>query len=256
MKIQSLFAAAATLFLSACNTNQTEVSIQVSNPLDIDRNAEIVEVSMEKIAKQLNLADTAQIIVLDSKGTQLPYQITYDEKLIFPATVTAKGNVTYTISTGEPINVNVVACGRVYPNRYDDLAWENDLAGFRAYGPGTQARGERGFGYDIFTKRGTKAPILETLYAKETSPEIRKRLEELRKTNPDSAKVLSRERSYHVDHGYGMDCYAVGPTLGAGIAALVSNDTIVYPWCYKEVEILDNGPLRFTAKLTFHPQNV
>ena len=31
---------------------------------------------------------------------------------------------------------------------------------------------------------------------------------------------LNRGISYHVDHGNGMDCYAVGPTLGGGTAAL------------------------------------
>ena len=29
--------------------------------------------------------------------------------------------------------------------------------------------------------------------------------------------------------------------------------TIVYPYCYKDCEILDNGPLRFTAKLVYNP---
>ena len=53
-----------------------------------------------------------------------------------------------------------------------------------------------------------------------------------------------------------MDCYAVGPTLGAGVAALMVNDTIIYPWCYNTLEILDNGPLRFTAKLVFTPLDV
>lgn len=50
-----------------------------------------------------------------------------------------------------------------------------------------------------------------------------------------------------------MDCYAVGPTLGAGVSALMVNDTIIYPWCYKTQEVLDNGPLRFTVKLEFNP---
>ena len=36
----------------------------------------------------------------------------------------------------------------------------------------------------------------------------------VKKTDPKAAAELSRERSYHIDHGYGMDCYAVGPTLG------------------------------------------
>ena len=50
-----------------------------------------------------------------------------------------------------------------------------------------------------------------------------------------------------------MDCYAVGPTLGGGTAALFPDSTIVYPYCYKDCEILDNGPLRFTAKLVYNP---
>ena len=50
-----------------------------------------------------------------------------------------------------------------------------------------------------------------------------------------------------------MDCYAVGPTLGAGVAALMAGDTIIYPYCYRTQEILDNGPLRFTVKLEFYP---
>ena len=64
---------------------------------------------------------------------------------------------------------------------------------------------------------------------------------------------LNRGISYHVDHGNGMDCYAVGPTLGGGTAALFPDSTIVYPYCYKDCEILDNGPLRFTAKLVYNP---
>ncbi len=50
-----------------------------------------------------------------------------------------------------------------------------------------------------------------------------------------------------------MDCYAVGPTLGCGTAALMQGDTIIYPYCYRTQEILDNGPLRFTVKLEFNP---
>ena len=50
-----------------------------------------------------------------------------------------------------------------------------------------------------------------------------------------------------------MDCYAVGPTLGGGTAALFPDSTIVYPYCYKDCEVLDNGPLRFTTKLVYNP---
>ena len=243
------------LFCFACNDSKT-VTVTVTNPLAMERSNEMVEVSMETITNRLGLADTAQIVVLDADGQQVPYQITYDGKVIFPATIAANGAATYTIQTGTPEAFDVKACGKCYPERMDDMAWENDLVAFRAYGPALQAKGERGFGYDLFTKYNTTEPILEAMYAKELNKETRAKIAELKKTDPKAAAELSRERSYHIDHGYGMDCYAVGPTLGAGVAALMVNDSIIYPWCYKNQEILDNGPLRFTVKLEFKPLTV
>ena len=65
--------------LLACTNNQP-MTVTVSNPLDIDRSGEMVEVSMDEISNRLKLADTAQIVVLDAEGTEIPYQITYDDK--------------------------------------------------------------------------------------------------------------------------------------------------------------------------------
>lgn len=243
------------LFCFACNDSRT-VTVTVTNPLAMERSNEMVEVSMETVTDRLGLADTAQIVVLNADGQQVPYQITYDGKVIFPAAIAAGGTATYTIQTGTPEAFDVKACGRCYPERMDDMAWENDLVAFRAYGPALQAKEERGFGYDLFTKYNTTEPMLEAMYAKELDKETLAKIAELKKTDPKAAAELSRERSYHIDHGYGMDCYAVGPTLGAGVAALMVNDTIIYPWCYKNQEILDNGPLRFTVKLEFTPLTV
>lgn len=255
MKKLFLFSMAA-LFCWSCADNSTSLTVQVTNPLDMERSGEMVEVSMAEVSSRLKLADTAQVVVLDEEGAQVPYQMTYDEKLIFPARVGANGSASYTIQPGTPQDVEVKACGRQYPERADDMAWENDLVAFRAYGPALQARGERGFGYDLFTKYNTTEPVLEEMYAKELNPESWKKVNELRKTDPKAADELVKTFSYHVDHGYGMDCYAVGPTLGAGVAALMVGDTILYPWCYKDYEILDNGPLRFTVKLAFAPTTV
>ena len=242
--------------LSACTQVKETLTVTVSNSLPIERQGEMVEIPMDKVVKELGLADTAQVVVWDKDGVEVPYQITYDDKLIFPASVAAESSNTYTLQIGDPENVSVKACGRVYPERMDDIAWENDLIGCRAYGPTLQKRGERGFGYDLFTKRNTTEPVLEEMYAMQNSSENWAKVNELRKTDPKAANELVQTFTYHVDHGYGMDCYAVGPTLGAGVAALMVDDTIVYPWCYKDYEILDNGPLRFTLKLEFHPLKV
>lgn len=245
--------AAALMGLASCDDSKQSMTVTVTNPLALERAGEMVEVPMSEVVAQLNLADTAQIVVLDVDGQQVPYQVTYDEKVIFPATVEANGTATYTIQPGEPEPFNVIACGKCYPERLDDVAWENDLGGYRAYGPALQARGERGFGYDLFTKYNTTDPILEALYAEELNPEKRAKIAELKKTDPKAAAEMQKAISYHVDHGYGMDCYAVGPTLGCGTAALMDGEEIIYPYCYSKQEILDNGPLRFTVKLEFTP---
>lgn len=240
-------------FLTSCTKTLT---INVANALNMDRNDEMVEVNLNDIITSLTLSDNDQFVVENANGEEIPYQITHNKKVIFQASVKATGNTTFNIHKGKPQKYGVKACGKLYPERMDDLAWENDLMGFRAYGPALQARGERGFGYDLFAKRGTSEPVLEDMYAKETDQAAWAKFREVKKTDPEAAKKLLKSITYHADRGHGMDCYAVGPTLGAGVAALMNNDEIVYPWCYKTCDILDNGPLRFTAKLVFTPLDI
>lgn len=256
MKKIFILAAVALMGFASCAGSKQSMTVTVTNSLALERAGEMVEVPMSDVTAKLQLADTAQIVVLNEDGQQVPYQVTYDEKVVFPATVKANGTATYTIQSGTPEPYNVIACGRYYPERLDDVAWENDLGGYRAYGPTLQKRGERGFGYDLFTKYNTTEPILESLYAEELDKEKRAKIAELKKTDPKAAAELQNAISYHIDHGYGMDCYAVGPTLGCGTAALMAGDTIIYPYCYRTQEILDNGPLRFTVKLEFNPLTV
>ena len=103
------------LFCFACNESKT-VTVTVTNPLALERSNEVIEVSMETVTNRLGLADTAQIVVLNVDGQQLPYQITYDGKVIFPATVAANSSATYTIQAGIPESFDVKACGKCYPD--------------------------------------------------------------------------------------------------------------------------------------------
>lgn len=252
-KLFLLIAVASVCF--ACNENRT-MTVAVANSTELERVGEMVEVSMDDISNKLQLADTAQIIVLDVNGQQVPYQLTYDEKIIFPADVKANSSAAYTIKAGTPEIFDTKATGRYYPERVDDVAWENDLVAFRTYGPALQASGERAFGYDVWTKYNTTEPVVEARYAGELNPETKAKIDELKKTDPKAAEELYHSVSYHVDHGNGLDCYKVGPTLGGGTAALMAGDTIIYPYCYATEEILDNGPLRFTVKLVYNPLTV
>ena len=252
MKNISLFS--LPLLITACAyTPNTDFTVMVSNNQTFDRTEELVEVPILDIAKKVQLIDTEQYVILDAEGNQIPYQITFDDNLLFPATVQAKSKTTYTIAAGEAIEMESCVYGRHYPERLDDIAWENDRVAYRAYGPALQVRGERAFGYDVWVKR-VPGLVVEQRYANELNPETQAEIARLRKEHKyEEANELYHSISYHVDHGNGLDCYKVGPTLGCGTTALIDGKNIVYPYCWKEFEIMENGPLRFTVKLTYNP---
>lgn len=239
--------------LAACGPKQSiDFTVTVTNDLSFDR-AEMVEVPISEVAKKVQLIDEEQYIVLDAEGNQVAYQITYDDNLLFPVNVKAGDKAVYTVAVGEPIEAEPLVYGRHYPERVDDIAWENDRTAYRAYGPALQAKGERAFGYDAWVKR-VPGLVVEQRYANELNPDTQAEIARLRKERKyDEANELYHSVSYHVDHGNGLDCYKVGPTLGCGTAALMQGDAILYPYCWKEYEILENGPLRFTVKLTYNP---
>lgn len=232
-----------------------DVTITVSNKSAIDRTNEIVEMPMKNVAAKMKISETASIIVLNAEGQQIPYQITYDGKLIFPVNVKAKSSAGYTIKTGTPEKFAIKACGKHYPERVDDIAWENDRIAFRTYGPALQASGERAFGYDVWVK-SVPDLVVEKRYDGELNPETRALIKKVEAISPKAAKELSNAVSYHIDHGNGMDCYSVGPTLGAGASALMVDGKIIYPYCYKTFKILDNGPLRFTVEMVYNPLTI
>lgn len=257
-KILILMVVAA--LLQACTT-QDVVNIEVRNSTDLVRMNEMVELDYSDILARLPLVESdtvggnsmSQVVVRDVKGTEIPYQITFDNKLIFPTAVEPNGVSRYTIEWGTPQEVLVSAVGNCYPERVDDIAWENDCIAFRTYGPALQASGEKAFGYDVWVKR-VDYPVVADRYASELDSATVAEVARLKSVDPDSAAALYNSVSYHIDHGNGLDYYKVGPTLGAGTSALIDSDgNIVYPYCYCDYEILDNGPLRFTVSLRYNP---
>ena len=119
-----------------------------------------------------------------------------------------------------------------------------------------QRRQEQAYGYDVFTK-SVSYPVVEKRYAMELDSAARAQIAVWRKEGQkEKADSLVKIISYHVDHGNGMDVYNVGPTLGGGASALMDGEELIYPYCFKDYEILDNGPLRFTMKLTYNPLKV
>ena len=241
------------IVMAGCNS-QNEKLVTISNPSAFDRNEEMVEIPLSQL-QGVDLTKT--VIVNQSTQEEIPFQVTYDDMLIFQASVKAGSSTEYALKHGTPAKTDTIACGKQYPERVDDIAWENDKSAYRAYGPALQARGEEAYGYDIMTK-SVPYPIIEERYRMFLDPVLNAQVAELRsKGLKAKADSLYNSFTYHVDHGNGMDCYSVGETLGGGTAALMTADsTIVYPYCYKEYRILDNGPLRFTMELKFNPLTV
>lgn len=247
---------AAVIALMASCTQEKGVTVSVSNPLKIDRVEEIVEVSADDILGKLKLDETEEFVITDENNAEVPYQLTADNKIIFPVTVKSEATTSYNIIKGQPSHINTLVYGRQYPERLDDIAWENDKAAYRAYGPALQQTGEKAYGYDVFTKSVSEL-VVEDRYAMDLDPDTRAMIKQLREEGKKAeADSLANAISYHIDHGNGMDCYAVGPTLGGGTAALMPDSPIVYPYCYRNFEILDNGPLRFTVKLEYNPLTI
>ena len=222
------------------------VTITVSNPIKHAR-VEMVEADANFIKKKLDMAET--IIVTDADGKEIPSQLTWDGKLIFQAGVGAKGKSVYYAQKGTPQTYEVRAKGRLFTERQDEFGWENDCVAYRVYGHGGAV------GYDFFNK-STSQLMLDYWYASEQNQEMRSVSKQLHERGyHDLADQVYNAFCYHIDHGKGMDCYTVGPTLGGGANALLNTDgTLFMPQCYKTFEILDQGPLRFTVRFTYSEQ--
>lgn len=225
------------LFFGACSAEKAAI-VTINNNSTQIRNNEMVEVSYDSVASLLALPAGQSILVEGPNGKQVPYQIVYEgnkepQKIIFLTTLGAKGSATYKIKQGTPEPMKCKAYGRIVKERKDDICWENDRIAFRTYGPALEATGEITNAYDIWVKR-TEDTIINKRYHKELVDKI----------------------SYHKDNGDGMDNYTAGRTLGAGAMAPYFNDTIVLAKNWITCEILDNGPLRISFRMTYAPFKV
>lgn len=237
----------------AMDTNAKDISIVVTNNEPTQRQ-ELVEVDFNKVMSQMGVTKGTDIIVKNALGQEVAYQITYDGKLLIDVAVRPCGQAVYTVTTGKPQPMKTYVTGRMYPERVDDIAWENDRTAYRLYGPALQRSGEKAYGIDVWVKN---TPDLEVERRYEVELSNHKKIQELTKAGKTAeAKQMEIATTYHFDHGYGLDCYKVGPTLGCGAPALMENGYLVMPYSYKDYKILDNGPLRFTVELTYNPSTV
>lgn len=238
------FIIASAFFTSA---EAKDVVIRISNSTDIQRH-ELVELDAAIILAEAGL-DRGSLVVKNRIGQRLTLQYTYDGKLLFDASVRPHSYTEYTVTRGIPVVNNVWVKGRLVPERKDDIAWENDRCAYRVYGPALQKTGEKAFGIDIWVKN-TPELVVDERYALDI-PGFQETMRLKAAGKEEEAKENGLATTFHVDRGRGYDPYKVGPSLGCGTPALLLGDSLVMPYCWKEYEILDNGPLRFTVALTY-----
>ena len=228
--------------------NRATLKVSISNPANEYRE-QVAELPADTIFKRLKIQGGREFIVFDAGGLEVPYQLSSDGKVLIEAGVRPKGTQTFTIRRGTPKVYKTVCYGRIFPERKDDFAWENDRGAYRVYGPALQKTGEKSYGVDVWTKN-TPELVLDQRYWVEDVV-MMPAVEKLRKENRQRGDSLYRLNSYHNDHGRGSDLYRVGATLGCGTPALIVDDELVYPYCFKTYKILDEGPLRFSVQLDY-----
>ena len=254
MQTRKIMTALAFLAASwATNADAKDISVVVTNNEPTQRQ-ELVEIDINNVYTQMGVEKGTSIVVKNALGQEVGYQVTYDGKLLIDAAVRPCGQAVYTITSGKPQTMKTYVTGRMYPERVDDIAWENDRTAYRLYGPALQRSEEKAYGIDVWLKN---TPDLEVERRYEVELSNHKKIQELNKAGKkEEARQIEIATTYHFDHGYGLDCYKVGPTLGCGAPALMENGYLVMPYSYKDYKILDNGPLRFTVELTYNPATV
>ena len=228
--------------------------MEIQNPTK-ENISQVIEIAKMEDFKKANVAVAREFILLDNDNNEVPYQITHDGKILAFCTVRPESSIALSMIKGQPQDYELTCNGRIYPNRWDDLVWENDRSAWRFYGPGAHKNMKNNaYGFDTFVKN-TPHPIQDQLYHNElTSYGVNSAIQ--RAKSPLDWNEIHRGYTYHRNHGDGMDAYTVGATLGAGAAALMNGNDLLYPLYYEKAEILDNGPLRFTVRMTMPKQSL
>ena len=178
---------------------------------------EMVEISMAEITGKLQFP-IRHWFVLDENGSE-PYQITYDDMLIFPVFGERGCLAVYTTSRRNSHSRWMWLPG-VYPERSGWCGMGNDRAAY----PGPV----------LLCREGRACLMLVMTSGPRAVPEP---------VDQIVGETVIWTACFIIDHGKRNGTVCGGPTLGGGTAALFPDSTIVYPYCYKDCEVLDNGPL-------------
>ena len=220
-------------------------TITVTHDLDVARPGAVVPVPYSKIAEVAPDLRMFHVVVRDSKGRVLPSQIAnyehdhrgaqYDWLAFWYDFAAGEKRATFTLEPVPTATPPETPCvyARTVPERYDDMAWENDRIAHRMYGAALNspaAGGERlrGSGIDVWAKR-VKYPIIDRWYAK------------------------GHDQFHKDEEGEGLDLYSIGGSRGAGGTGIWDGSKLWTSDNFTNARVLVNGPRHAAFKLTYAP---
>jgi Domain of unknown function (DUF4861) len=220
--------------------------LRLTNPTNIDRTEEVVEIPLDQVARHLHFsaAQLQSLVATDAATKQrIPSQLyssrpdANPDTLLLLVKLPGKGvmNVAFKLDPAAPPQEPLVF-GRAIPERKDDFAWENKVVALRIYGPALEATGEISSGIDVWSKRIPNF-VVDSFY----------------KQDHEAAITHNSALSYHNDNGIGLDSYDVGPSRGCGGTAVWVDGKLSVSKNYTAAKILATGPIRFEFEITYAP---
>jgi hypothetical protein len=235
-----------TVVLVAAASRSYAQELILTNPIDVDRVQEVIELPLQQVLDHLHLAPAqAGAIVAEDAAThaRIPDQIASSkldatpDQLLLLVHLTAKGRerIRFRVDANAA-KIDPLVFGREAPERKDDFAWENQDVAYRVYGPALEATGEITSGIDVWSKRIPNF-VIDSFY----------------KRDAEGARTHNPALSYHKDNGVGLDSYEVGKSRGCGGTAVFADGKLMVSKNYTKLHMLSDGPIRFAFEVTYAP---
>jgi Domain of unknown function (DUF4861) len=242
-RFSALFIAVLGTYLVCLGAAASAQHLSVTNPLEVPRSEEIVDLPLSEVLHHVHTKEADQIAVVDDATKQrLPSQ-TYSttgadaapDRFLVLVKVPEHATLHLTFQRDpHSTPIEPLVFGREAPERKDDFAWENQLVAYRVYGPALQATGEITSGIDVWSKRVPNF-VIDTFY----------------KRDLEGQRTKNQALSYHKDNGQGLDSYEVGHSRGCGGTAVFAEGKLYVSKNYTSLKQLSTGPIRFAFELSY-----
>ncbi|KEZ94317.1 DUF4861 family protein [Nonlabens ulvanivorans] len=244
MKIKmqkSIFLILLLLCISCADESAEIISVTVSNPLDISRSFETVEIDISDVDLNEN---SLEVVDVETKEVIISQIVDYspigdvNKVLLFQPEIAANGKSTFKINLIEKkeIDSSLIRCySRFVPERTDDYAWENNRVAFRTFGPVAQKMVEDG------VKGGTLTSGIDAWLKRVEYPIINKWYE----------RGVIEKGAYHKDIGEGLDNFHVGVSRGVGGIAVKTDSSYAVSKNFTTWKTITTGPIRTSFILDY-----